>query len=513
MSITAAIMHRITCLGLLVHSITMTHRLALAAAVLVSVSPLRAQAQPHFTPLQPALLGLGSSFTNAVADYDRDGDLDLFVGFGGSPNRLYRNDGGVLTDVAAALGVADPRAVRSAAWADYDGDGDPDLLVGFAPGGTSVLRLYRNDGTRFTDVTVDAGVAVPTGGVRQFSFVDFDGDDDLDLFVAFRDRVNALFRNTGARFVEMADSVGLADPRKSVGALWADADEDGDLDLVVANQDGDANALFRNDGARFTDVAEAMGVAWGGRAPRLATNGSVRPCADDVDGDAHLDLFFANYGPNGLFLKRGTRFDDVSSAWGIATDGRYDACAFADIDHDGALDLYVNGTVTGGTNYPDFLYRNAAGRYTEVTPDSLKALQADHGVLWFDIDRDGDLDLALTGAQPTGMHLVLRNDLDAAAARRSLAVRIVDARGRATRAGAEVRLFAAGTRRPLGTRLVDTGSGYNAQSEMPVHFGLATMQRVDVEVTWPARGQRRVVRVRNVNPRRHMGGTLQVTVP
>ena len=482
-------------------------------AALALFPALRADAPPHFTVLQPELLGLGMSFTNAAADFDGDGDLDLFVGFGGTPNRLYRNDGGTLVDIGAAAGVNAARGVRAAAWADYDGDGDPDLLVGFAPGPTSVLVLYRNDGGHFTDVTAAAGLTVATGGVRQFSFVDFDGDGDLDLSVMFRDKANLLFRNTNGTFVEMADSVGLADTRKSVGALWVDADEDGDLDLLVANQDGDANALFRNDGTKFTDIADSMGVAWGGRTPKLATNGTVRPCAADVDGDGHFDFFFANYGPNGLFLKRNGKFTDVSAAWGINADGRYDTCAFADIDHDGKLDLYVNGTVTGGTSYPDFLFHNTGDRLIDITPDSLKALQADHGVLWFDIDRDGDLDLALAGAQPTGMHYVLRNDLDPAAARRSLAVRVLDGRSRATRAGAEVRVFAAGTKTLLGTRLVDTGSGYNAQSDMPVNFGFARVQPVDVEVTWPSRGMRKVVRVRNVTLARYAGTALIVKVP
>ncbi len=490
----------------------MSLRLAVLGPLLFVPSALNL-VPPVFTPLQRDVLGLGTSFTNAVADYDNDGDLDLYVGFGGAPNRLYRNDGGILTDVGAAAGVATARATRSAAWADFDGDGDADLLVGYAPGPESVLALFRNEGGRFSDVTAAAGVAVPTGGVRQFSFVDVDGDGDLDLFVAFRDRANMMFRNTQGVFAEVAASMGLADTRKSVGALFVDADEDGDLDLVVANQDGDANALFRNDGGRFTDVADAMGAAWGGRAPKLATNGTVRPCAADANGDGRFDLFFANYGPNGLYLKRDSVFVDASAAWGVNVDGRYDACAFADFDHDGALDLYVNGTVTGGISYPDYLYRNAGTGFLDVTPENVRILEADHGVLWFDIDRDGDLDLALTGAQPAGMHLVMRNDLDATAARRSLQVRVVDAKGRATRAGAEVRLYAAGTRTLLGARLVDTGSGYNSQNEMPVHFGLATMQKVDVEVTWPARGKRWIMRSRNVTPERFAGTSLVVRVP
>jgi hypothetical protein len=230
-----------------------------------------------------------------------------------------------------------------------------------------------------------------------------------------------------------------------------------------------------------------------------------------VDGDGRLDLFAANYGKNGLLLNRGDgRFEDVSAAWGIDREARYDACAFADFDHDGRLDLYVNGTVTGGISYRDFLYRNAGSRFEDVTPDSLGALQADHGVQWADVDGDGDLDLALTGVAAPGLHGVLRNLLPAAFALRSLSVRVVDPNGHATRAGAEVRVYAAGTRRLLGTRLVDTGSGYNAQSDLPVHFGLSTRGPVDVEVTWPAGGRRVMTSVRNVNPAAWRGRTLTV---
>ncbi len=307
-----------------------------------------------------------------------------------------------------------------------------------------------------------------------------------------------MFQNDGGRFTDVAASVGLADGRRSVGAGWFDYEEDGDLDLYVANQDGDANGLFRNDGGRFTDVAAAAAAAWAGRKPSEPTNGTVRPCAADVDGDGHLDLFGANYGRNGLLLARGTAFRDVSAEWGINADARYDACAFSDFDNDGRLDLFVNGTVTGGISYRDALFRNTGSRFVEVTPDSLAALQADHGVQWADIDGDGDEDLALTGQRPDGMHLVLRNALPPAVARRSVTVRVLDSQGRTLRAGAEVRVYAAGTRNLLAMRLVDTGSGYNAQNDVAVHVGLASAGLVDVEVTWPAQGVRTVARVERV---------------
>lgn len=468
-------------------------------------------AAPRFEPVRE-VAPAGVTLTNALADVDGDGDADLFVGFNGLPNRLYRNDDGSMVDVAATAGVADARPTRAAAWGDYDLDGDPDLLVGFAPGGGPIMKLYNNEGGRFRDVTLDAGLARDSAAVRQLAFVDHDGDGDLDLFVGWRDRPNSLYRNDAGRFTDVAAELGIDDRRRTVGAVWFDYDADGDLDLYVANMDGDPNGLFRNDGTRFVDVAEQAGLAWAGRAPAVATNGTVRPCAADVNGDGRLDVFGANYGRNGLLLNRGNgRFEDVSAAWGIAIDARYDACAFADFDHDGRLDLYVNGTITGGVSYRDFLLRNAGDHFEDVTPDSLGAQPADHGAQWVDFDRDGDLDLALTGSSRDGIPLLWRNELGQSAARRSLAVAVVDSAGRSARVGAEVRVYAAGTRRLLGTRLLDTGSGYNAQSDLPVHFGLpAGVGRIDVEVIVPANDRRDVKRIRGVNPATYAGRSLVI---
>lgn len=442
------------------------------------------------------------TLTNAWADYDGDRDPDLFVGFNGAPNRLYRNDAGVMRDVAAEAGLADTRPTRAAAWGDFDSDGDPDLLVGFTPPGGAVLRLYRNDDGRFASITSSAGLAaIFTGAVRQPVWIDVDADGDLDLFVAFRDRPNALFRNTNGHFVDVAARAGLADPRKSVGAIWLDYDQDGDFDLYVANQDGDANGLFRNTAGRFTDVAARSGAEWAGRAPGDAANGTVRPCAFDADGDGRLDLFGANYGPNGLLrVVAGGAMRDISRLAGVDADGRFDTCAPADVDHDGRIDFYVNGTISGGVAYRDYLFHNTGGAFSDATPASVLALPASHGASWADVDADGDLDLALAGTTPAVMPLLLRNALAPEAARRSLAIRIVDGRGRATRAGAEVRVYHAGTRRLIATRLVDSGSGYNSQSDLPVHVGLpAGTQRVDIEAVFPARGRRPVVR-RGIDP-------------
>jgi hypothetical protein len=466
---------------------------------------------PLFVAVQPELFAAGGALTNAWADYDADGDPDLFVGFNGGGNRLYRNDAGTFTEAAAEAGIADTRPTRAAAWADIDGDGDADLIVGFTPADGPVLRLYRNDGGHFTDVTAARNLNADSGAVRQISAIDIDGDGDIDVFVAFRDRANTLFRNDVGAFREVAAELGLADPRRTVGAVWFDADDDGDLDLYAANMDGDANGFFRNDDGHFTDIAESLGLAWGGRAPGDPDNGTVRPCAADVDNDGRLDLFTANYGPNGLFLNRGARFDDVSAERGVAIDSRYDTCAFADYDDDGLIDYYVNGTVTGGTSYPDHLFRNTGDRFVESTPAELAAIDGDHGAQWADFDDDGDLDLALAASNANSPHPLLRNT-GTPEPGASLRVMVLDSAGRPMLAGSTVRLYEAGTDQIVATRLIDSGSGYNSQNILPVHFGLARRGPVDVEVVRPLGGRRVAAKLRDVDPVALGGHALTIRV-
>jgi hypothetical protein len=397
--------------------------------------------------------------------------------------------------VAAAVGLADTIETRVAVWGDFDADGHVDLYIGFAGGARN--KLYRNDAGRFTDVAAAYGLNV-TGVSRQAAWIDVDNDQDLDLFVAFRDQPNRLFRNDGKAFTDITNAAGIGDPRRSVGAVWFDVDSDGDLDLFVANQEGDANGLFRNDGGRFVDAAKAWGVDAAGRPSDW---GGVGAAVADFDGDGYFDLFVANYGPSALYRNdRGRRFLDRTKQAGVFFEQHATTPSWGDYDNDGHPDLYVAGFLATEAHYPDHLFRNDGGRFREAIPAIVREHDASHGVQWVDFDNDGAFDLALTNNDAAGGHYLFRNRLPASQARRSLAVDVVDARGRRTKAGAEVRVYRAGTRTLISSGLVDSGGGYCSQNVMPVHVATATSDRVDVEVTTMSKNGRRVTKTAGVNP-------------
>jgi hypothetical protein len=469
---------------------------------------------PRLEMIQGETFKDGGTLTNAIADFDNDGDLDVFIGFRGQPNRMYRNDDGKFTDVAGEVGLADTHVTRTSAWGDYDGDGHLDLFVGYVGASESVCRLYHNEGngSHFTDVSGDVGVDL-SGAFRQANFIDYDRDGDVDLYIGLRDKPNVLYRNDDGKFADVAAQLGVDDARRTVGTVWFDFDKDGDLDLYVANMDGDSNGLYRNDGDRFADVAAEFDIASGGRPLGKRSFGSVRPCLGDFDNDGNLDIFVANYGPNALYQNRGGgRFINVAPKMGLAIDSCYDTGTWGDYDNDGRLDLYVNGTITRGKSFRDYLFHNDGDVFSDITPSRLVNLNADHGAHWFDYDQDGDLDLSLTGASPEGMHYLLQNGQPRSSGRKSLQVMILDEKGHHTRAGTEIRLYRAGANVLLGTRIVDTGSGYNSQNAVPVHFGLGGENLVDVEITSMSREGRKQSRMDGVDPQAFTGRILTIWI-
>ena len=401
--------------------------------------------------------------------------------------------------------------LRGLSWGDFDNDGDIDLLGG-ATAADKLTKVLRNDGAkRFVDVAAEIGLTIPGRSARQTNWVDFDNDGDLDVYASNRIGDNALYRNDGARFTHVFVGVGPTDPRPTVGACWLDIDGDGDLDLYLANQSGATDALWRNDGASFVDVATTLGMTG---PPRTKEEGGVGCAVGDYDNDGDFDVFAPNYGRNLLYRNNndGT-FTEVGKTSGVGVDNHAVGADWGDYDNDGDLDLSVisyEGPV-GAQTPLNALFRNDGpqGFVNVLTKDSLLNA-ADHSTQFVDYDNDGGLDLSVTdGYGPQGGHFVFRNTMSADARRRSLSVLVLDRKGHQTRFGAEVRLFDR-SGRVIASRLVITGGGYNTQRAAPAHFGLRRLEPVRVEVTFMSQTGRWRKWVDNVRPADYYGKSLVV---
>ena len=499
-----------------------TRTTLIAALALFLPTATQAADAVNFSVVQPDVLAGSGALTSAWADFDNDGDLDLVVGFEHGVIKLFHNHAGVFTDVTAKAGInlgtdieaLKPIEIRSAAWGDYDGDGNLDLFIGTRFSGKGVepeppahrAYLFHNNGNgTFTEVAQKVGLDAPGVDARQSSFIDLDGDGKLDLFLAARNGPNRMYHNNGGTFTDIAAKAGLDDKRFTVGVCWFDMDKDGDLDAFVANQDGGTDAFYRNDKGMFTDIAPKLGMNHPGRA---SDEGGVGCSVADYDNDGNLDLFVATYGESLLYHNNGDgTFTDVAQKMGITGHGHMVGASWGDFDNDGLVDVFVGGY---HDNEPDDrLYRNTGKGFVNVITPVMNG--SDHGVQWADFNHDGALDLSLTDdfSKSVARHTLLKNNLGDTARKRSLEIMVRDAQGKFA-PGAEVRLYdKAG--KVLGSRLVNTGDGYNSQSVTPVHFGLATDQPVTVEVTYITGTARVVQRQEGVKPADWAGKVLTVT--
>jgi hypothetical protein len=294
----------------------------------------------------------GYSMGCAWGDYDNDGDLDLFVANSyGQNNFLFTNNGaGDLTKVLSGAVVTDGGNSIGCAWGDYDNDGDLDLVVANADGQNNFLYTNNGDGS-FTKVT--AGALVEDGGDSDScAWGDYDNDGDLDLFISNLDQNNFLYTNNGdGSFTKVTSGSIVEDGGNSAGCAWGDYDNDGDLDLYVTNAYDQNNFLYTNNGdGSFTKVTSGSIVEDGGRSADCAWG--------DYDNDGDLDLYVANVGNqnNFLYTNNGNgSFTKVTSGVVVTDGGNSSACAWGDYENDGDLDLFVSN---GNGPQNDFLYAN-----------------------------------------------------------------------------------------------------------------------------------------------------------
>ena len=337
---------------------------------------------------QSGLLQILGGLNMVQGDYDNDGNVDVYVmrgawlgEFGRHPNSLLRNLGdGRFTDVTFDAGLADVHyPSQTASWADYDNDGDLDLYVGNETSATlrSPCQLFRNNGDgTFTDVAVQAGVT-NYGYAKGVVWGDYDGDRLPDLFVSNLEDKNRLYHNNGdGTFTDVAPALGLTGPLRSFPAWFWDFDNDGNLDLYVSAYaadiwdlatdalglpvKADLARLWRGDGrGRFVDVARRRNLT--------RPNAPMGSNFGDLDNDGYLDFYlgtgYPTYDtvmPNVMYRnRRGESFANVSLAGGFAHLQKGHAIVFADLDNDGDQEVFEQmGGALRGDRFFDVLYEN-----------------------------------------------------------------------------------------------------------------------------------------------------------
>ncbi len=475
----------------------------------------------------------------ALFDYDNDGYLDVYVVSGASIpsleknnpkywNRLYHNNhDGTFTDVTEAAGVAGSGYSMGVAIGDYDNDGWPDIYVV----ATGKNQLFHNNGNgTFTDVTDKAGV--PGGvldGKKMWSvsaaWVDYNNDGLLDLFVSnyckwevnkdpycgptpqlraychpnnYGNLPNTLYRNNGdGTFTDVSVETGIAaHSGKGMGAVIADYDGDGFMDIFVAN-DNRPNFLFHNlGGKKFEEVALQAGVAYAQSGSAISGMGAD---FKDVDNDGKPDIWhtavenesfplFQNVG-DGQFVEKTlqARLSETRtmSGWGNG---------IADFDNDGWKDLFVarsnvldNVAQFSNRHYeePNTVFRNLGnGKFQDVSNQAGPDFQlpaAHRGVAFGDMDNDGRIDAIVTvlNGRLKYFHNVTKNP------NHWILLKLVGKKSNRMGIGAQIRVT--GDNGLVQYNEATTAVGYACASDSRVHFGLGSAKTIkEIDVKWPS---------------------------
>jgi hypothetical protein len=468
----------------------------------------------------------------ATFDYNNDGKIDILF-LNGAPlpgftktnpppsNALYRNEGGwKFTDVTQASGLTDSAYHLGVCIGDYDNDGFPDIyLNNFGP---NILYHNNGDGT-FTDVTTRAGVGVGNHVGAGASFLDYDGDGLLDLFVAnyvgftfethqishmnglpeyvgplaYPPTSNLLFHNNGdGTFTDVSVTSGISAFKGSgMGVICADFDNDGDTDIILGN-DLRANFVFQNDGhGKFTEVAIPLGIAYDSFGN---VQGSMGVECADWDNDGWLDVYITTYQRQLCSLyqnQKGAFFDEVSRKTGAGA-GSYPlvkwGVGFVDFDNDGHRDLFVAcghliddvEKFDNTTSYQsrNLLLRNTGdGKFIDITASAGSGLTpklSSRGTAFDDLDNDGWVDGVVLNSrrEPT----ILKNQ--SPRTNHWLQVQLQGTKSNRDGIGARVSVTSGAL-----SQIDEVHSGRSYQSDFGkrLQFGLGTHKTVDqIQVKW-----------------------------
>lgn len=425
----------------------------------------------------------------AFVDVNNDGHMDVFISNGprnGENNLLYINNGnGTFTAKTNDPLVQDGKPSDGATWGDIDNDGDLDVYVVNWYGQANLF--YLNDGKgNFTQVK--DGDIIQGGHSETASWADYDKDGDLDLYITNTSpngagQKNFLVVNNGDnRFTLNTSDVVVSSVRDSRNVNWVDIDSDNDLDLYLTNEGGKPNQLFLNNGSGgFTTVTSGSIVT--------SAKTSFGSSWADYDNDGDLDLFVANFGGNKsqLFQNDGKgNFTEIINSVINAVGGSVGSI-WGDIDNDGDLDLFVTNSTFNSNKTQNFLYtNNGDGTFTKVTTGPVATYEGNSfGAAFGDYDNDGDLDLVTANNYQDAAKNSLYRNLGNTNHWVNISLKGVMSNTAAI--GAKVRLKATiGGKIVWQMREISTQSGYNCQNSLRVHFGLGDATKIDsLIIDWP----------------------------
>ena len=480
----------------------------------------------------PQSTGAGCAFL----DFDNDSWMDIYLVNSGKcdiftptkplRNALYRNNrDGTFTDVTEKAGVLGGGYGMGVAVGDYNGDGFPDLYV--SQYGRSILYRNNADGT-FTDVTEQAGVAAP-GWASSAVWFDYDNDGKLDLFVChfvdfdknkhhncgapgipalkglneycypriYTPMTSWLFHNNGdGTFTDVSQKTGIADnPGKAWGVVATDVNNDGWMDLFVAN-DTEANFLFMNRGGKkFEEIGFTAGVAFGEGGKARSGMGVD---SADVNQDGWMDLFVTdlNHEIFGFYQNRHDEtFDDIAAPSGIATASKLMSgwgLKFFDYDNDGDLDLMIaNGhpddlieKIYDNVTYRErlMLFHNSAGALKNVSQESGPAFSrpmSARGLALGDFNNDGAVDVLISCNDEAPV--LLQNT--AGRENHWLGLKLIGKKANIDAVGAVVTYQAGDLKR---SRMKVGGGSYLSSHDPRMVLGIGKRPKFDwVEIRWP----------------------------
>jgi hypothetical protein len=446
-----------------------------------------------------------------VDDFDGDGLLDIIASDWGASGqiRFHHNDGdGSFSDNTEWAGLTGIFGGLNLVQADYDNDGDLDIFVlrgaWLEAAGRHPNSLLKNDGHgRFTDVTFAVGLGEVHYPTQTASWGDYDNDGNLDLFVGNESFPCQLFHNNGdGTFNDVAERAGVINGGHTKGVIWGDYDHDRWPDLYISNYRGENRLYHNNRDGTFTDVAEQAGVA--------APFWSFPTWFWDYNNDGKLDLYVGSYHvgvghvagdyiglpadsePDCLYEGDGSGgFQEVAAARNLKRVTQPMGSNFGDLDHDGFPDFYL------GTGYPEYeglmpnlMFHNQLGRrFTDVTTaGGFGHLQKGHGVSFADLDNDGDQDIHIEmgGAFPGdafGNVFFTNPGFD----NHWLCLRLVGRRSNRSAIGARLRLdIQEGGRSRVVYKWVNSGGSFGA-NPLRQQVGVGKATRIErLEVYWPS---------------------------